>query len=216
MSLKEELANRSANTKHKLAPEKWAIMENATNELIRENYAKNALKTGDVIGDFSLPNFKNQLIQLSSILKEGNVVLSFYRGGWCPYCNMELMALQKILPEIEANRAKLIAISPELPDKTFLTIEKNKLSFEVLSDIDNTVAKTLNLVFKMPVDLQDLYQNQFNIDVQSHNGNDDFELPMTATYVINQKQEIVYDFINEYYTKRAEPSELIEVLKNIC
>ncbi len=215
MTLKEELATRAAATKQKLAPEKLAVMENATASLVDDHLISKTLKTGDHVKDFSLFNANNQKVSLSSVLKENKVVLSFYRGGWCPYCNMELKALQKVLPEIEANGAQLLAISPELPDHSLTTKEKNELSFEVLSDENNQVAKDFNLVFQMPLDLQKLYRDDFNIQVDVHNGNNLYELPMAATYIIDQSGKIIYHYINEKYVERAEPSELVTVLKNL-
>lgn len=166
-----------------------------------------------MVKDFTLSNATGQQIVFSDILKEKSIVLSFYRGGWCPYCNMELKALQNVLPEIEANGAQLIAISPELPDKSWTTVEKNGLSFEVLSDVNNEVAKAFNLVFKMPEDLQTLYRDQFKIQVDQHNGNNDYELPLSATYVIGQDGKIKYHFVEERYTVRAEPADIIKALK---
>jgi len=215
MSLKEQLEARIKASKEKIPTEKRAIMENATNELLAKEISKSALRKGDKVPDFVLSNASNQQVKLSDVLKNKAAVISFYRGGWCPYCNMELQALQAVLPEIEQNGAQLIAISPELPDNTLSTTEKNKLSFQVLSDVNNKVAKDFGLVFKMPKDLQNVYKNDFNIHVDQANGNDNYELPMPATYVINQAGEVVYDFVEENYTARAEPSEVVAALSTI-
>jgi peroxiredoxin len=214
MTLKEQLNTKAAATKKVLASEKYSIMDNATNALAQSGITKNALKTGDTVNDFTLENATNTPISLSNSLKNKRVVLSFYRGGWCPYCNMELRALQNILPEIEANNAELIAISPELPDQSLTTSEKNDISFQVLSDVDNKVAKDFGLVFKMPKELQGLYSNEFNIQVDQHNGNNDYELPLAATYIINENGKIIYDFITERYTERAEPADILAALQN--
>ncbi len=209
------MAAKAAATKAKLPAEKLNIVASATQELLNRDLSGKALGTGDTITDFTLPNARNEAVKLSDALKDNTVVLSFYRGGWCPYCNMELRALQAVLPQIEAQGAKLIAVSPEVPDMSLSTAEKNELSFEVLSDVNNVVAKQLNLTFQMPEDLQQLYKNDFNIHVDKHNGNEQFELPMPATYVINQRGEVVYDFVSEHYTQRAEPSEILEVLNKL-
>lgn len=215
MKLKEQLDTKAAGTKSKLDPIKWNIMNDATNALVAAKHANQALKTGDIIKDFTLTNALGQNRTLTDLLGDGNVVLLFYRGGWCPYCNMELQALQSVLPQIKATGSQLVAISPELPDSALDTMEKNELEFEVLSDLDNNVAKSLNLVFTMPEELRDLYHNQFNIHVDKANGNKDYELPMAATYVINSKREIVFDWISEKYTERLEPEVLIEYLSKI-
>ena len=188
-------------------------MNNATMALIGADFSKMTLQTGELVQDFTLTNAINKQITLSDILKDKMVVLTFYRGGWCPYCNMALQALQAALPEIILNGASLVAISPELPNKSLSTIEKNELSFEVLSDVDNKVAKNFNLVFRMPKDLQALYRNEWNIRVDKHNGNEDYELPLAATYIINKNHEIIYHFVTERYTERAEPTDIIAVLE---
>lgn len=141
-------------------------------------------------------------------------VLGFYRGGWCPYCNMELNALQKVLSEIEQAGAKLVAISPEVPDHSLATMEKNELTFDVLYDEGNRVAKTFGLVFELPEVLRPLY-DELGIDIIGHNGDNSFQLPMPATYIISQQGEILYHFIDADYTKRSEPAEIIEKLREM-
>ncbi len=214
MSLTEELAARRKNSSEKLAGEKWNLMSRGTQDLKDQKLGLNALGEGEQMIDFNLPDAKGNQVLLSAILKEGNAVISFYRGGWCPYCNMELKALQNILPELQKSNTQLIAISPETPDNSLSTQEKNELSFPVLSDINNKYAKTLGLVFQMPKELVDLYSS-FNIDVKKHNGNDDFELPMPATYVVNKAGTIIKAFIPEDYTERLDPKEVLEALKKL-
>ena len=126
---------------------------------------------------------------------------------------MELQALQGILPELDKFDAGLVAISPETPDNSLTTSEKNEISFSILSDLNNTYAKSLGLVFKMPEELQELYSGAFNIHVDVHNGNEDYELPMPATYVVNEKREIIYSFTPEDYTERLDPEVILKVLK---
>ena len=213
MSLKEQLQEYADASKQRIPEDKRTIMDNATNALLAKEISKSALRKGDQVPNFTLSNAKNEKVNLSDILKEKNAVISFYRGGWCPYCNLELKALQQALPDFEKNNTQLIAISPEVPDKSLTTSEKNALTFEVLSDVDNQVAKDFGLVFKMPNDLQDLY-HQFGLHVDEYNGNDDYELPMPATYAVNQNGEIVYDFVQEDYKLRAEPSEILNAIQN--
>ena len=215
MSLRDQLEARVLNSKKVIPADKRKIMEDSTNALLAKEISKSAVKKGDKIPDFTLPNAVNRAVTLSEVLKNKMAVITFYRGGWCPYCNMELKAFESLLPAFEEKNVQLIAISPEVPDISLSTKEKNELSFEVLSDVDNKVAKDFGLVFKMPEDLQDLYLNSFNIHVAKHNGNDDFELPMPATYVVNQNGDIIYDFIHEDYTKRAEPSEILSFINSL-
>ena len=115
-----------------------------------------ALKVGDKMPSFILPDANGKEISSDELLDNGTLIISFYRGGWCPYCNLELRALQNLLPEFEKYNANLVAISPEKPDNSLSTQEKNELKFPVLSDINNLVAKSMGLVFEVPKEVVDL------------------------------------------------------------
>jgi len=184
------------------------IMRNGIEELEKSNILSNAAKKGDVFPDFKLPNAKGEEVALSNILEKGKAVITFYRGGWCPYCNLELKAFQNVLPEIKEKNATLIAITPETPDNTLSTQEKNELEFEVLSSENNGLARDLNLVFKLPDDLANLY-NKFGIDLEQSQGNQENELPIAATYIVEQDGTIGYHFLAEDYKLRADPEEVL-------
>ena len=111
--------------------------------------ASKALKQGDKVKDFTLKNAKGEEVNLSVLLKKGPVVLTWYRGGWCPYCNLALKQLQEELAQIKEQGAMLVALTPELPDHSLTTQEKNALEFEVLTDLHNEVARSYGLVFKL-------------------------------------------------------------------
>ena len=207
-TLKDAIAAYEVMKAEKVPAYTLAVMNQATVNLVATEIDKQTLKTGDKVPAFSLPNQNNEV----KSLPESLVVLSFYRGGWCPYCNFELGALQKLVPEFEAAGARLIAITPENPDHSMSTKEKNELTFEILSDEGNKVAKQFGLVFTLPTEIQSIY-NTFGIDVNKHNGDDTFELPIPATYVINSAGEIVYHFVNSDYTQRSEPSDVLAAVK---
>ena len=207
-TLKDAIAAYEVMKAEKVPADTLAVMNQATVNLVATEIDKQTLKTGDKVPAFSLPNQNNEV----KSLPESLVVLSFYRGGWCPYCNFELGALQKLVPEFEAAGARLIAITPENPDHSMSTKEKNELTFEILSDEGNKVAKQFGLVFTLPTEIQSIY-NTFGIDVNKHNGDDTFELPIPATYVINSAGEIVYHFVNSDYTQRSEPSDVLAAVK---
>ncbi len=213
MKLSDKLAQKKQATIQNISNEKWEIMEKSTNSLKEAKLSENAVKKGDLFPDFNLVNINNKCVKISDFKYE-YLVISFYRGGWCPYCNMELKALQSILPELKKLNTELIAISPEKPDNSLTTTEKNELSFTVLSDVDNKYAKLLGLVFQMPEDLRKLYHS-FDIYVDMHNGNKDYELPMPATYIINKQKEVVYSFIPEDYTERLDPEKILRIIKNV-
>jgi len=187
-------------------------MNKGIESLIQSGTVLKALKKGDYIPKINLPNALGKSINVQELLKEGKVILSFYRGGWCPYCNLELKALQQSLPDFEKYGATLIAISPEQADNSLSTKEKNELSFEVLSDNNNQIAKQFSLAFGLDQDLIEVYKG-FGIDLEKSNGNSNWELPISATYVIDQTGKIIYDFIKEDYKERADPQDIIAVLK---
>ncbi|MDQ6960345.1 MAG: peroxiredoxin-like family protein [Mariprofundaceae bacterium] len=152
------------------------------------------------------------MFHLADALEQGAVGLSFYRGGWCPYCNLELQALQQALPEIQSLGAQLVAVSPETPDNSLSTAEKHSLAFTVLSDQGNRVAKDFGIVFTLPEALRPVYA-QFGIDLPAWNGDDSFELPMPATYVIGRNGIILDGFVNTDYTQRMEPERILDILR---
>ena len=214
MNLTQELNAFKVKFKASQPEEIKAVMAKATTDLVNTQIAEKSLSKGDKMPNFSLPNAVGEEVSLKSLLTKGAVVISFYRGGWCPYCNMELRALQQALPEIEARGATLVAISPETPDSSLSTKEKNELSFEVLSDRDNILAKQLGLVFTLPESLRPIYNN-FGIDIPAYNGNDTFELPLPATYVLTADGTVAYSFASADYTERLDPSEIITALDNV-
>ncbi len=211
MTLREqlkELADGSANRHPEKAQD---IMRTAIRQLESTTILEQALKTGDIIPEIRLSNANGEIIDIRSILKKHKVVLAFYRGAWCPYCNLELRALQNALPEIEAKGAKLVAISPQTPDNTLTTVEKNELSFEVLSDVDGIVGRKMKLIYTLPSELVELYKS-FKIDLKKSNGNLENELPIAATYIVEQDGNISYHFLAEDYKLRADPEDIIKSL----
>jgi thiol-disulfide isomerase/thioredoxin len=142
MPLKEELDQIKATFAQKNDAATVAAYEKGIEELRAAGLERNALKAGDRAPDFTLPDATGKPVKLSERLKDGPVVLKFYRGGWCPYCNLELRAYQKALPELEAVGAQLIAVSPESPDNSLSTKEKNQLAFSVVTDAARPRATT--------------------------------------------------------------------------
>ena len=140
------------------------------------------------------------------------LVLNFYRGGWCPYCNLELHALQQALADIRASGADLVAISPELPDKAMDTQARHALEFEVLSDVGNHVSEAFGLTFELPEQLRPIYTS-IGIDIPAFNGDDSFVLPVPASYVVDSDGIIRHHFVNVDYTRRLEPDDLLQVLR---
>lgn len=160
-----------------------------------------------------LDGARGNTVDVGALLDHGPVIVTFYRGGWCPYCSLELRAFQEVLPEIEAAGASLVAISPEKPDHSLSTAEKNALAFEVLSDAGQKVARAFGLVYEFPDDLKEIYQG-FNLDVSEQNGTPgEWTLPVPATYIIDKKGVIVYASTDVNFRKRADPRDVLTDLK---
>lgn len=187
--------------------------EDGVREVAESGILEQVIKVGDQAPEFELNNSNGDKVSLSDYLQKGMVVLTWYRGGWCPYCNLTLKALQNLLPDFKANGANLLTLTPELPDNSLSTTEKNALEFEVLTDLNLEVAKNYNLVFKLGKEVSDLYKKHFDLVVYNGNGSD--ELPLAATYIIDQQGIVQYAFASPDYRERAEPSEVLEALKKI-
>ena len=180
-------------------------------DLKTKNIEEKSIKLGAIMPDFSLPNAKNEIIHSKEILKKGKMIIAFYRGSWCPYCNLELKALQENLSKINDKKVSLVAISPQSPDNSLSIIEKHNLTFEVLTDKDNTFAKQLGIVFE----LQDFvlpFYNALGINLSSFNKNDDTSLPIPAVFVVNENGIIIYKFADANYMNRIDIDELLNTL----
>lgn len=191
-----------------------ATMSRATDELIASGAAKRALKAGDEAPSFTLNDPDGNPVASADLLAKGPLVLSFYRGVWCPYCNLELQALQGALPQFQALGANLIAISPQTAVNSRKSVRQNGLGFPILSDTHNDVAAAFGLRFDLPDYLVELYKNLKN-DLPNFNGDPSWTLPMPARYVIGQDGRILYSEVNPDYTRRPEPEDMLPVLRSV-
>jgi peroxiredoxin len=208
-------------------------LESYTNELIREvgDDAKSlfagqigqaraygipdqSLRVGAKAPLFSLPSATGEVIDLGRLLQDGPVVLVFYRGGWCPYCNIQLRSYQSILNTLKQMRSCLVAISPENPDHTVETKNREKLEFHVLSDTNNAVARQFGLVFPVSSDVLMIFKDRWNLDLKKENGVDGGELPVPGTYVIDRDHTVIFSRVDEDYRRRPEPEEILEALRS--
>jgi peroxiredoxin len=186
----------------------------AFEKLLSSDVGDQAPGQGDKVPDFELPSARGESVRLSELLQQGPVVLSFYRGGWCPFCNLEFKALSDIQPEISAMGATLVGVSPETPDNALTTAEKYGLPFEVLSDAGNRVADAYGLVMTLYEELRPLYK-EWGIDVPAANGDDSYQLPIPATYIIGQDGTVHAAYVNKNYTQRMEPADILQALKSL-
>jgi len=212
MTLKAELDARKAQFLQTAPREKADAYQRGVDELLAAGVAARAVQRGDAAPDFTLRNAKGVPVTLSKLLKQGPVVLTFYRGGWCPYCNLQLRAYQKALPELRAAGGQLVAVSPELPDKSLSTADKNALEFEVLSDEKGEAGRAYRLFFDLSEELRQLYAAGGN-DLSKWNADGEWHLPMPATYVIGQDGRVTYAFVDAEYRNRAETADLVAALR---
>ncbi|MBM7703888.1 peroxiredoxin-like family protein [Metabacillus iocasae] len=212
-TLQKQFAEYIESFKKRVPQEKQDLMKKAIDELEQSNESK-GLRVGDKAPTFALPNALNDEVKLHDLLAKGPVIVTFYRGGWCPYCNMELRAYQGILDEIHEAGGELVAISPQTPDQSLNTKEKSELNFHVLSDVGNKVAQEFDLVYRLPDYLIDLYK-EFGLRVDEHNADDSWTLPVSATYIIAQDGTIAYEYAKADYKDRVEPSDVLNELKKV-
>lgn len=210
MSLTKELNNFREEFLKTAPKEVISEMNKAQEELLKNEVGKKALGTGDTFPDFTLNNSLGKEVSFKDLISQNKyLIISFYRGGWCPYCNLELKALQNELETFKSLGAELVAITPEKPDHSLTTSEKNDLSFQVLSDVGSTLAQKLNISFELPENLKPLYA-QFGIEVDKRNG--DFSLPIPSTFIVSHEGEIIFRFLDLDYTKRLDPKEIVRFL----
>lgn len=183
-------------------------------KLSESGIKEKALKPGVRAPDFSLPDPQGKIFSLSDLFPKGPVVLTFYRGSWCPFCNLQLRAYQKALPEIKKMGATLVAISPQTPDHSLSFVEKAELTFPVLSDQGNSVARQYGLDFKFSEALQSLAKG-FGNELPKFNGDDSWVVPMPGTFIIDQAGVIRFASVNPDWLTRLEPSAILEELKKL-
>ncbi|MFQ5329128.1 MAG: peroxiredoxin-like family protein [Thermodesulfobacteriota bacterium] len=211
MKLADEIERAQEAMIPNIPAEALSAMMAATEKLVESGIADKAKKRGEQAPEFTLKNVKGEEISSAALLREGPLVISFYRGAWCPYCNLELKALDNVTGEIKKLGANLIAVSPNLREKSSQLVAENPFSFEILSDEGSRVAEQFGLVFTLAEELRPIYKG-FGIDLIEYDGNDSFTLPIPATYVIGRDGIIVHSFVDADYTKRMEPDEIVEAL----
>lgn len=212
MTLQDRLDAFKAEFRAARPVEVRQVMERATAELIASGAAGRALKAGDRAPDFTLDAPDGTPVASADLLARGPLVVSFYRGVWCPYCNMELQALQAALPDFEAAGAGLVAISPQSRANSRKSVRDNALDFPILSDPGNSVAAAFGLRFALPDYLVELYKLLGN-QLPNFNGDDSWTLPMPGRYVIGSDGIIAYAEVNPDYTRRPEPSDMLPAIR---
>jgi peroxiredoxin len=215
MSLKAELDAFRSEFMARVPPEVRDAMVRADLELAASGITPRALKAGDRAPDFRLPDARSSYVRLKSLLEAGPVVLAFYRGGWCPYCNLELRALQQALPEITRLGATLVAVSPQTPDESLSTAQKNALVFPVLSDAGSATAKSFGIAYYLAEELRPIY-TRFGHALPDKNGDQSWVLPIPATWVIDTDGAIALAYVDVDYRNRLEPAQIFTALQSLA
>jgi len=210
---KENVNELIGQLKGMFPADKFAIFNDDAKQLNRTHTSPLSIKSGDRAPNFSLPNAHGKIINLQDLLTQGPVVITFYRGVWCPYCNLHLKLLQEMLPEIKHAGANLIAISPMNPDNAKGSVETNELEYEVLSDAGNKVARQFTTVFKNSAQAIQAMAD-LGYDFYSFYDDKSAELPVSATFIISAEGVIAFaESEGGDYRKRTEPSVILDALK---
>ncbi|KAI1829142.1 hypothetical protein DTO027I6_9941 [Penicillium roqueforti] len=197
------------------APDEFKIPIGTAKAEFCESFDKTAtIKPSQKFPEFCLPDHVGRVVSSTEILSKGPLLLTFYRGGWCPYCNFALHELQCHLDRIRENGVTLVAISPELPDQSLSVLEKSQLDFSVLSDVGNNYARQLGIVFSQPKSLRPIFE-KLGYDLTTRNGDDSFEVPIPATLLIDCDGIVRKTFIEPDYTKRIHGSEVMEWIESL-
>jgi peroxiredoxin len=192
--------------------ETQAIHAQVVAELQGRNLAANILPAGATVPAFELLDHNGKSVSSSDLLAQGRVVLCFIRGRWCPFCVGQLEAMNLILAQIEQAGASLIAISPQTLKQSFFMHDQHKLRFPLLSDAGNKVARQFGLTYRVPPPQEAVYRRAF-VNLPFTNGDESWELPIPATYIVDRDGTVIYASANEDYTERPEPSEIMRMLQ---
>jgi len=209
--LREIFAERKALIAKYVPAETQAVHARAIAELKQQRLAANILPVGSKIPDFQLSDHDGKMVSSSDSLARGQVVLCFIRGRWCPFCVGQMEAMNLILPDIERVGASLVAISPQTVKHSFFMRDQHKLRFPLLSDARNNVARQFGLTYRVHDEQRAVYQRAF-VNLPFVNGDESWELPIPATYIVDRDGSVRYGSANEDYTERPEPEDIVRLL----
>jgi len=212
-SLREIFAERKELIAKYVPTETQVIHAQTVAELRARNVAAHALQVGADAPTFELHDQEGEIISSADLLARGRLVICFMRGRWCPFCVGQMEAMNLVLPAIEHAGATLVGISPQTVKQSFFMHDQHKLRFSLLSDAGNKVARQFRLTYRVPAIQEAVYRRAF-VNLPFTNGDDSWELPIPATYVIERDGRIIYAYANEDYTERSEPSEIVAVLQS--
>ena len=213
-SLQAALDERKQQFLESAPAEMVTAFEQGVKDVAAAEVMKTAKRAGEKAPMFVLPDGNGDTVALADLLADGPVVVMWYRGGWCPYCNMQLNAMQDALPYFDEANATLLAISPEIPDSAMSTQEQNALGFVVLSDVGNVAAEQYGVAYELPIVVHEKFSGR--LDLGAYNTAEyATELPLAVTYIIDTDSTITWAFIDPDYRKRAEPAQVVEEIRKL-
>ena len=212
LSLQEQLEELTSKLGALVPAQRIAAIDRAIAELKNSGIAASALKEGDKGPTFELPDGDGRTWRSEDFLSHGPLVIVFYRGRWCAYCNAQLLALQEVHKQIAAIGASLIAISPQTQKHSYMTRDMHQLRFPVLSDAGNQVARKFGLAYRVSPELQAMYEAIYT-RLPGYNGDQSWELPLPATYIVRPDGIISYARVDSDWRQRPEPEEMLKSLK---
>jgi peroxiredoxin len=210
--LRQIFAERKELIAKYVPPETQAIHARAVAQLKEKHFAANILPVGAKAPTFDLPDHDGRIVRSSDLVAKGKLVLCFIRGRWCPFCVGQMEAMNLVLPQIEQAGATLVAVSPQTVKQAFFMHDQHKLRFPLLSDADNQVARKFGLTYRVPDAQEAVYRKAF-VNLPFTNGDDSWELPIPASYIVDREGTIRYASANEDYTERPEPDDLVRALR---
>ena len=214
-SLREILAERKQRIAQYVPAEIQAVHARVIAELKGSGITERALPAGARAPEFELNDHNGKPVRSTELLSIGPLVMCFIRGRWDPFCCGQMEAMNRSLPQIQERGTTLVAISPQTVQQSFFMVDQHKLRFPLFSDAGNQVARKLGLVYRVPEDQQEIYRRVF-INLPFINGDESWELPIPATYIIAQDGAVLYKWANPDYTERPEPADVIETLISVA
>jgi peroxiredoxin len=211
-TLADQLKSNTTERRKVLSDDDWDVIDGSITDLKATGIQSAVLGVGDAAPSFALPNALGEAVSSADLLAKGPLVVKFYRGAWCSYCNVEVRALMGVLDEIRGLGADLVAITPELPDEMTTMQEKHDLKFQVLSDVGNAVARQYGLVWTLPERVRAFYA-KIGLDLHRANGDDSWELPIPGNFVIARDGTILDAFADPDYRIRQEPADVVAALR---
>lgn len=212
--IQKSLNERLSEIQNQADKEIIVLVKEQTAMLLEEGTVERAIKKEDNMPSFNLPDQVGSMVYSDDLLKKGNIILSFYRGAWCPFCQEELRELQIYLPEFRKRNTSLVAISPQTPDNSLTMAQKIMLEYKILSDQGNNIANKFGIVFKVP-DSYLIKIKTMGVDMAKFNGDSSNKLPIPATYVVDTTGKIRFSYIDPDCTKRCEPEEILKALDSL-